>query len=290
MGELFEIQDEITLQVVTTLQARLTIGAHAQLWSRRTRNLDAYLKYLEAISLIARHTKSANSRALRVAAEVVARDPQYSRGHVALAQAHLWDILLRMDATPSPSLTLATEAASRAVELDPTDPTALGVLASCRLMAREHDLAVELIERATALDPNAWDMRVRRGFILANAGRAADAVQSILSVRRTHPNRYLQPYYYLHLATAYRLNGEYAESIRIAEEAVGTLPDHLLLRLQLAAALVQAGRSDEARAHAAHALRIDPAFSLDRYRATLYYRDGREVERVIDALRSAGLR
>jgi hypothetical protein len=50
------------------------------------------------------------------------------------------------------------------------------------------------------------------------------------------------------------------------------------------------GREKEARAEAAEVLRISPKFSLDYYAKTLGYRDQSETDKIVDALRKAGLK
>ena len=51
------------------------------------------------------------------------------------------------------------------------------------------------------------------------------------------------------------------------------------------------GREQEARAEAAEVLRINPKFSLDNYAAMMLagYKDQSETDKVVDALRKAGL-
>ncbi len=46
----------------------------------------------------------------------------------------------------------------------------------------------------------------------------------------------------------------------------------------------------KARAEARRVLEINPKFSLKRYAETLYFRDKSEIDKMIGALREAGLR
>jgi adenylate cyclase len=50
------------------------------------------------------------------------------------------------------------------------------------------------------------------------------------------------------------------------------------------------GREKEARAVAEEVLRINPKFSLDYYAKTLPYKDQSEKDKIIDAMRKAGLK
>ncbi len=49
LRDIFALQDEITLKILTALQVKLTEGDQAHLWARRTDNLETYLKYLEGL-------------------------------------------------------------------------------------------------------------------------------------------------------------------------------------------------------------------------------------------------
>ena len=68
LSDIFALQDEITMKIVTALQVKLTVGEQARLWARRTDNLDAYLKYLTARSRFA-HGKIDNYSLVRRTAE-----------------------------------------------------------------------------------------------------------------------------------------------------------------------------------------------------------------------------
>jgi hypothetical protein len=50
------------------------------------------------------------------------------------------------------------------------------------------------------------------------------------------------------------------------------------------------GREKEARAEAAEVLRINPKFSVDSYAKILLFKDQSENDRIVAALRKAGLK
>jgi hypothetical protein len=50
------------------------------------------------------------------------------------------------------------------------------------------------------------------------------------------------------------------------------------------------GREKEARAEAAEVLRINPKFSLDSYAKMIPYKDQSQTDKIINALRKAGLK
>ena len=64
----------------------------------------------------------------------------------------------------------------------------------------------------------------------------------------------------------------------------------MLAHITLITLYIYAGREDEARAAAAEILRINPNFSLIKYAKQMPWKEGPKKERMLDALRKAGLK
>jgi adenylate cyclase len=103
----------------------------------------------------------------------------------------------------------------------------------------------------------------------------------------------LNPFYallYNQLGVAYRETGRYEEGIAASKKALQLAPNYLLGNLMLATLYSYAGREAEARAAAAEVRRIDPNFSLTRYAKETPWKEGPRRDRIMDALRQAGLK
>ena len=83
--------------------------------------------------------------------------------------------------------------------------------------------------------------------------------------------------------------GKYEEAIEWCEKAVRQEPDDLLAHIMMTAVYSWSGQDEEARAQADEVLRIQPKFSVKRWRKRLKYKNQEDVERAISALRKAGL-
>jgi adenylate cyclase len=66
--------------------------------------------------------------------------------------------------------------------------------------------------------------------------------------------------------------------------------NNFLAHLNLAATYSMMGREKEAHAEAAEVLRINPKYSLDSFAKRLSYKDQSQKDKLIDALRKAGLK
>jgi adenylate cyclase len=85
---IFEIQDEITLKIVTALRLKLTEGDQARILEKKLKNPDIFLKFLQAQSLWRDGTKESLLRYGQLAKEMVDMQPEYSHGYSSLGWYH----------------------------------------------------------------------------------------------------------------------------------------------------------------------------------------------------------
>jgi tetratricopeptide (TPR) repeat protein len=155
---------------------------------------------------------------------------------------------------------------------------------------KDYEKGVAEAERAVALEPNSVDAHTQLGVNLLWAGRPAEAIPILQKALRLSP---IPLYVCLNtLAQCYRVTGKYEEAIAIWRRTLEKQSNQLLSQLGITAALMQAGKEDEARAEAARVLRIDPQFSLERFATTItsVFKDRSVADNYIIALRKAGLK
>jgi len=288
LKDIFALQDEITMKIITALQVKVTQGEQAAMIGKGTKNLEAFLKCLQSLASLTRQTKEGNAMGRKLAEEAITLDPKYPRPYVALAQTYMLDILLGTIESPERSMAKALELLKKAITLDDSEAAAHGVLGYLYTMMGQHDKAIAEAERAVSLNPNDASNLTRMSFVLINTGRAEEAISVLKSVRRLNPTP--PQAYYVQLSTAYRLTGQYKEAIETAREALKHVPNNHLAYLQLVTAYSMAGQEQEARAAAAEVMKINPKFSLEQYAKTLYFKNKADTDRTLDALRKAGLK
>jgi adenylate cyclase len=66
LKDIFALQDEITMKIITALAVELTEGEQVRLWSKGTHDLKAYLKFLQAREHTQRQTRPKISANLNV--------------------------------------------------------------------------------------------------------------------------------------------------------------------------------------------------------------------------------
>jgi adenylate cyclase len=121
VADIFALQDEITSNVVATIEPQLYSAEDVRAKRKPAENLDAWDCVARALSLIMKFTKHDNAAAQELLRRAIAIDPAYARAYsllalsLSLANSWGWE--------PSESvLTPAWDAAQKAVRLDVDDP------------------------------------------------------------------------------------------------------------------------------------------------------------------------
>jgi len=287
LKDIFDLQDEITMKIITELQVKLTDGEQARLFAKGTGNLQAYLKYLRAREHFQTQTKENNALARRLLEEVIALDPGFPQAYISLGATHWMDIFLKSTKSPKASLQRAFELTKKALLIDDSSPQALSQLGWLYTLAREHDKGITECERAVALNPNSAGAHIWMSIALRYAGRHEEAVRHAEQALRLNP---FPPSTYLRtLGAAYNFARKYEDGIAAFKKALNQSPNDLLSHVGLAQAYSLAGRMEEAHAEAEQVLKINPRFSLKYYTKQWSYKNQADKDLMSYSLRKAGL-
>jgi adenylate cyclase len=286
--DIFAIQDEITRKIIVELQVKLTMGEHARVYGTRTNNLKAYLKVLQARKYLNQVNKEDNVRARQLAEQAIALDPEYAGAYVALGFSHYIDFMYRATKSPELSLARASEIAHKALAIDDSSGGARIILSNIYLLKRQHEKAIAELEQALELAPSSARVHMWLGRALCYAGRPAEAIHLLEKVLCMDP---MPGTIELNtLGRAYRDVGQYDEAIATCKKAIKIAPKNQWAHLTLTSAYSLSGREQEARAQAAEVLKVNPKFSLAYFAKTSNYKNQADTERIVSALRKAGLK
>ena len=288
LGDIFALQDEITIRIMSALEVRLTEGEQARLRYRGPVNLEVFVKKAKALAHFRQFNREGNALAKKEVEEALAVAPEDSSLYSLLAATHMMDLWLGSTESNLISFAQATTCVKKAIALDKDNSDAYLILGKLHEIKREHDEAIAAAERAVVLNPNGADAYAGLGNILTLAGRPEKGVEFVKKAIRLSP---IPPaYYFSHLGLAYRDSGQYEEAILAYKKAIYKQPTLLFAHLGLAASYIYVGQEEEAHAEAAEVLKVDPEFSLERYARTLPYKNKADTDRYVDALRKAGLK
>jgi adenylate cyclase len=287
LKDIFTLQDEITEQILTSMEVNLTTGEQARLRRKGTANRKAYEKVLKADEYYGRMTKEDNAQARQAYKEAMALDPEYAVPLVGLSYTHWMDVINGWSRSPRKSMKQATELAQKALELDDSLADTHVLLGNIYLMKGQYQQAMDAGEKALILEPNGADVNALLGLMLRYLGRPEEAISVLEKAIRLNP---IPPAWYLYnMGDAYRLAGLNDKAIASFKKALKQNPDHFLAKVYLAATYGETGREEEGRHVADEVIRINPKFSVELYAKRLPYRNRDDIKQIIDGLHKAGL-
>jgi adenylate cyclase len=287
LKDIFALQDEITMEIITALRVKLTEGETARLTARGAKNLQAYLRYIQGVAIFLKITKEDNALARQIFEEVIALDPEYAPAHSLLGSTYWMDVFYGSSKSPKESIAKAMELKKKAIALDEFYGPARSSLGWLYAIAGKHAKGLSEIERAIELAPNDSDAHMWMSYVLRLAGRNEEAIRFSEQAIRLNPNP--PSWYFRGLALNYIYAGRYDEAITTCEKGLDISPNDFMTHVTCAAAYGQAGRKDAARAEADAVLRINPKFSSKYYANKLPYKNQTDRQFFFDAMRKAGL-
>ncbi|MBL7218463.1 MAG: tetratricopeptide repeat protein [Desulfobacteraceae bacterium] len=288
LKDIFAIQDEITKKIITSVHVKLTEGEQGRLYAKGTANLDAYLKASEASWYLRQSTKEGLLKAKQLAEDAIALDPNYPSAYNTLGMFYGISIWLGMSKSPADSLKRAIELSQKAIALDKSFAAAHVALGYWLTMARQYDKAISEGERAMALEPGSADVIQNYAMILTYAGRFEEAIPLFREALRLNPMPTNS--YYRHFGLTLREAGHYEEAIAVTRKAIDREPNDLLANVGMTVHYTYAGRMEQARMAAKEVLRINAAFSADKFGKVIPMKDPAVTVRIVEALKKAGLK
>ena len=285
LSDLFDIQDEITRSIATTVVDRLILSAEDRADRTPTLNMKAWDYVLRGQHIVC-DTAESNRRARQYYERAIELDPECARAYCGLAVCHLIDWASHWTESPEASYEKALDCVNRALDFDEADSKAHWALAELLLLRRDYVGAREHLARALTLNPDDADAYAIRGLLHTYLGETDAAVDDLATAIRLSP---FHPAWYLWFTGfAYYVARNYEAALAPLQEATRRHPKFVPPRLKLAATYARLERTQEAEESVAEILKIKPdycvALEIDRP-----FRDPADLEHYLEGLRLAGL-
>jgi len=287
LDNVFEMQDEITREVVSSLNVKLLSTEIGRVWSKKLINLEALQYFYRAISSLYEGTKEDNATARELFEELYRLQPDSVLGPSNIAYTHWIDAFLNWTDSQSESYAQAEKWAKKAIEYKDNNGIGHAVMGHLQLLHGDHEEALKICSKSVELRASCPLAHALLGIVRNYNGDARAAIRSIresLQLQRVYP-----PWLINSLAAAYRDCGEVKLSITAAEESLKLNPHKNDAELILCADYKLAENHDQARDTAERIISSNPSFSLSNYARSQPYKDPDQLDRVINALREAGL-
>jgi len=287
LADVFDIQDELTKEIVTALRVVVTAGEEARVWQRSTDSIAAWGDAVRGVDHIWRGTGADMTAARQYLTAAVGQDPKYAKAIAMLALSHYFDLRFGYTTAIDEAQRHFTQLTDRALTLDPGEPYAIGMRANVLIFEGRFVEAVQEVKRALAMSPSDAFLLLAAARILINAEQSAEGEQAIRSAMRLNP---FYPVNYLAvLGDALVHQGKTSDALDAFSELVRRNPNYISAHLHLAGLYIEAGDIEKARHEIAEVLRINPSYRVPMASSFYLSSDKNRKQTFLDALRSAGL-
>jgi len=284
LTDVFALQDEVTVAVVSAIQPKIIQTEIALSTRRRPENLTAYDYYLRAFQQSSLATREGLAEAIRLAHRALELDPGFGRAASLASVFHLNNFVLGYSTDPQFELEEAVRLSRLALRIDDGDSSTLARASLISAyVVRDSESALEMADRAVALNPNSFEAWGCRGWVYGAAGPPQEAVRSFERGIRMSP---IDPAMFAGMGMALVELRRFDEAIVAGRKAQRHNPSHPLAYLCLASAFAHLGRDAEAREAAARLLEVNPAFRISGWSA---WGGQSNAQLVTEGLRKAGL-
>ena len=189
VDEIFDVQDEIAEQIVSTIVGRVEADSINTIKTKRPDNMDAYdlvlkgLEYAKNGGVFKENTENA----VKLFEQAIEVDPNYARAYAwkACSLANLSD----WEEDPDPNmLSEAIASVKKALELDPNEPEVHRIMGAIKLwFERDHELAKYHFEKARELCPSDVYIISRYAVMLNYFGEFEKALSELERAMRLDP-------------------------------------------------------------------------------------------------------
>jgi len=267
LADVFDIQEQVSKQIVDALMVKLTPTEKVVLTKRATLNAEAFDLNLRARGFLYRPSKTSMQYAIQLFQKAIELDPRYAGAYAGLGETYA--MLYQYFDRKAIWLDKAIESALKALMYDASLSEAYAALGLAYFHKKAYEDALASAQKAIELDPN----NVGGYWILARislvSDREREAIALLQKVIGLDPNFYAA---FGILRMAHERLGEKHKAEETLPASLAAFTRYLTLHPEdanahvlHAAELASAGRSDEARAAAACALKLSPDDPLMLY-------------------------
>jgi tetratricopeptide (TPR) repeat protein len=197
LADVFDIQEQVSKQIVDALMVKLTPTEKVVLTKRPTLNADAFDCNLRARDFLYRRTKKSVQFAIQLFQKAIELDPRYAGAYAGLGEAYanLYQNFERKEIW----LDKAIESSLKALMYDSTLSEAYAALGLAYFHRKSLDEALTACQKAIDLDPNNYIAYWILGRIYHTTDRDSEAVDLFKKVLTLNPE-FHSAYSDLHLA------------------------------------------------------------------------------------------
>ncbi len=289
LHDIFAVQDEVTLAIVTAIEPALGSAERGRAHRKPTESLGAWESYQRGLWHAYRFTATENAEAQSHFRRAIERDPNFAPGHAGLAYALFLSVMLGFGGDTESSVAEASEAAHRAIMLDPEDAFGQATVGRVHQMKGEHEVAISAYEKALALSPNFASAHYGLGWTLIYSGRPEEGLPRVDEAIRLSPRDPMLWGFLTLKGLAFVAMDRHEEALKWIRKALRQSNVGVRTHVFEVIALAHLGRIEEAKEALHRVYTIKSDFDMDFVRATAKMMHPSSAKRYINGLRKAGL-
>lgn len=244
IGDAMTLQNQIAADAVYQIRTQLTPEERTRLTLERRINPEAFDEYLRARYILHKETEHAR-KAIPHLERAIQLDPNFAAAYAALGEAWGMEGVWGPDSSAREVYPKALDYSQKAVSLDPASAEAYASLGHSLMQNRRWKDAETALRRAIQLDPNNLEAIEYLTLLLAQKDRLPEALR--LSREAALNNPVAVDFQHVYAMTLY-LARRYDEAIAESQSVIELDPDRTVAYGNLAYALVEKGRFQEAEA------------------------------------------
>jgi adenylate cyclase len=287
LDDVFQLQDEITREVISSLNIKLLTNETNRVWFGKLTSPEAVEYYYRGSSHFYELNKDDNATARHMFEELYRVQPDSVVGPSYISVAHWVDAFFDWTDPSARSIEQAATWAKKAMQYEENNGIGHAVFGHLQLLDGKYDEALAACSKGAELRSSCPLAHGLLGLVLNFTGDAEAAVKSVkeaLQLEKAYPAWLIDI-----LAAAYRDCGDLELSIPAAKESIRLNPQNNDARLILCSDYTLTADKDQARRVADEIIASAPAFRLSTYAKSQPYKEPAMLERLIIALREAGL-
>ncbi|WP_025897185.1 adenylate/guanylate cyclase domain-containing protein [Sneathiella glossodoripedis] len=246
--DLFDVQDQIVLQVAGIVESEINQQEITKSLGRRHRDLSAWQRMMKAdwhlFQMSAQDTKIGKE----ICADLLAENHNIATAHAQISLAYTWELVYGWNVVdPQQHVEQAIKSAEQAIILDPANERAYLNLSTLFLLLGQHDQALKAIETSVNINPNYALGITMHGAILgyAGIGSSLDAISRIEEGIRLGPRDLYVHWAYTNMGIIHIMAERYEEAIECAKISIDRYPNNAASHRVLASAYGHLGQIED---------------------------------------------
>ncbi len=270
LHDIFSLQDEVREKIVKALAVQMTTDDEKRIMMKDTDNLEAYDYYLKSSDLCDSKDLENLEEGRKLLRKAIALDPNFAKAYAALGKTYFTQWVFGGDKDMA-ILNKVYEYGQKAITINKDEPSGYSQLAHYYLWTKQHDSAIEEIQKAIDLDPNNSQWLGTMGELQTYAGNPESGITYLKKAMRLDPK--YPSWLLFSLGQAYWLIKDYDLAVETFKKSIEHFPSFWPSYLLLAICYDEKGMKEESQKYAKKALEENENLPFQNWEQLVPFKD-----------------